>query len=868
MNKIGFKKVESSSKKDYTPESIFRDLRDRDPQIRHLWSHQADILRQYHENFTKQSDISLELPTGAGKTLIGLLLGLYRMKTNGEKVLYLCPTKQLAYQVQSHSKKYGIPAYVFVGKQKNYPRKEFSQYLTNEAIAISTYSALFNIKPRFDNADIIIFDDAHASEGYISSMWSLEINRFDHRDIFFKIISLFEDKIPKYLIRTINNENPGIRDHRTVDMIPDIFYSDRIESIREILEENIEEGSNLFFQWRSLQKNLESCNIFLSWYEILIRPWIPPTLTHNPFSTAKQRVYMSATLGSGGELERIIGVPKISRLPIPVGWDKQGSGRRFFIFPDFSFDKTEYLPWLSKNIDSFERSLVLCPNNQSVSEFEKIMKFTKNTKTIIKAQDIENNLDPFVKNKDNILLLSNRYDGLDLPGETCRHLVLYDLPLAINIQERFLHDRLGISSLLKDRIVTRITQAVGRTTRGDSDFSLVTMLGSKLLDFCANKSNNSEMHPELQAELEFGISHSNVDKITHLSELIDLFFKQGDEWKGAEDNIIQIREELEKQIDKQTEILFKIVEDEVGYQYEIWRNNFEGALKHSRNIIDNLSSGKFKGYMGLWYYFAGNLSKKIGDIKSDKEYEKSSIEFYVKATKCAKTVSWFSEFLSTIEQPELDEEIDNFSAYSVEKIQDNLSSWGSIGKSFEKKIDENKNLINSDNPTQFELGLTELGNMLGFNACRPNEKSDPDSLWRLGDHFVIIFEAKSDKDKGGFISVDNCRQSSGHYNWANNDDFCSDLEKKIVVITSPCKFIKNEAISHADNLYHINVEHMREIFDMMSGIYRRIRAQLINYDNETVRQMIFSELKEKKIDPDSLLKEFKNNPVSELPVIE
>jgi hypothetical protein len=35
-------------------------------------------------------------------------------------------------------------------------------------------------------------------------------------------------------------------------------------------------------------------------------------------------------------LERITGIEKIVRLPIPKGWDKQGIGRRFFLFPERS----------------------------------------------------------------------------------------------------------------------------------------------------------------------------------------------------------------------------------------------------------------------------------------------------------------------------------------------------------------------------------------------------------------------------------------------------------------------------------------------------------------------------------------------------
>ena len=48
------------------------------------------------------------------------------------------------------------------------------------------------------------------------------------------------------------------------------------------------------------------------------------------------RIYwynMSATLGAGGDLERITGRSAIHRIPAPTGWDRQGIGRRFFIIP-------------------------------------------------------------------------------------------------------------------------------------------------------------------------------------------------------------------------------------------------------------------------------------------------------------------------------------------------------------------------------------------------------------------------------------------------------------------------------------------------------------------------------------------------------
>ena len=52
--------------------------------------------------------------------------------------------------------------------------------------------------------------------------------------------------------------------------------------------------------------------MFISSSTILIRPLISPTLTHSPFRSVKQRIYMSATLGNGGDLERFFGIKNIS----------------------------------------------------------------------------------------------------------------------------------------------------------------------------------------------------------------------------------------------------------------------------------------------------------------------------------------------------------------------------------------------------------------------------------------------------------------------------------------------------------------------------------------------------------------------------
>ena len=85
--------------------------------------YQTSMLNLYIQNMDKKT-VALELPTGSGKTLVGLLIGEYRRRKNKEKVLFLCPTNQLVHQVvQQSNLKYGLRAVAFCGKQKNYSPK-------------------------------------------------------------------------------------------------------------------------------------------------------------------------------------------------------------------------------------------------------------------------------------------------------------------------------------------------------------------------------------------------------------------------------------------------------------------------------------------------------------------------------------------------------------------------------------------------------------------------------------------------------------------------------------------------------------------------------------------------------------------------
>jgi Helicase C-terminal domain len=120
---------------------------------------------------------------------------------------------------------------------------------------------------------------------------------------------------------------------------------------------------------------------------------------------------------------------------------------------------------------------------------------------VLEADDIEESLEPFTNASDTVLALANRYDGLDLPDDACRLLLLYGLPGGTNLQEQFLLYRLAATSLLRDRLVTRLTQAVGRCTRSDTDYAVVIILEQRLVDFVLKSDTRTILHPEIQAPI-------------------------------------------------------------------------------------------------------------------------------------------------------------------------------------------------------------------------------------------------------------------------------------------------------------------------------------------------------------------------------
>jgi Rad3-related DNA helicase len=376
--------------------------------------------------------VALQLPTGSGKTLVGLLLAEWRRRKFGERVVYLCPIRQLVNQVaEEASSKYGLTVEPFTGKIKSYSPAARTAYENAERVAVTTYSSLFNTNPFFSDPEIVILDDAHASENYIASQWTLQIGRFDEDDeVLFKAVAgVLKGVLSETNYERLIGDADSIDDMTWVDKVPTPQLADISGELRAAIAENIGDGERKY-PWRMIRDHLNACQLYVSSSKVMIRPLIPPTWAHAPFADATQRIFMSATLGAGGDLERLTGRSQILRLPIPEGWDRQGIGRRFFIFPDKSLKEREVAAVRLGLMKEAGRSLVLTPSDKAAkvvtSEVEGSLKYP-----VFSGGDLENRKAEFVKTDPAVAVVANRYDGIDLPEDDCRLLFIEGLPRGV-----------------------------------------------------------------------------------------------------------------------------------------------------------------------------------------------------------------------------------------------------------------------------------------------------------------------------------------------------------------------------------------------------------------------------------------------------
>lgn len=794
------------------PESLFGELPRTPNGVGALWSHQADQLRTYAKDHRETEDVALELPTGSGKTLVGLLISDWRRRTLGQRVVYACPTKQLARQVLQKANDQGIPAVLLVGSHWNWDQTELGRYTRGEAIAITTYSAIFNINSYLNDAQTLVFDDAHAAEGFVAEAWALNVN--NKLDQYGQLFDALGNSVePTFVARMVAPDGPAA-DSSEVRLIPVGAVARHAEDIDRVLAGL---DGDPAYRFKMLRANLRSCLFYVSRREFYIRPMVPPTFAHSPFTDPVQRLYLSATLGDAGELERAFGRTDIKRVPVPTAWDRTGSGRRFFVFPQLAAPPTEAPPatvevgevdgvhdsdddgvadaaappdagLVGKLLDLAEKRLVLTPDDDSATKIANLLGVPGSER--FTAKNAETGIQPFIDADKGTLLAPNRYDGMDLAADACRMMIMSGLPTASHLQDRFLETKLRASEVLHERIRTRVLQGAGRCTRGPKDWAVVVVAGEDILRFLSRAEVRKSLPVELQAEIAFGLEQSQgpADELIYLAESA---LSQDEIWQeDAEPELAKLRRDASREPQPNVAELAASTVREVRAWTYAWQQDWDSAARMAVEVFENLKAPGMRPYRALWAYLGSAWSALAStDDTSPAAYR--SADLLRKAHASAVGTTWLKEVQplpsATYDSDPVDEE-------GVTTVLALLKGRLSSPVKFESQSAAMLAHLNQQEATKYEQGLVSLGQLLGAESFKPPGKGRADAAWIWPSLWMTI-EAKSEQEPDGLLSMEYVRQTNTQLNSLAADRE-ADLppEGSISVIVTPRSVVDPDAV--------------------------------------------------------------------------
>ncbi|MET9759917.1 DEAD/DEAH box helicase [Streptomyces sp. NPDC006372] len=812
-------------------------LNNRGPEA--VWGHQQDVLRHWHQNMSDAPDVAIELPTGAGKTLVGGLIGEFQRRKFGERVAYICPTRQLARQTAAKFDDYGIPNVLLINQVKSWNQADRSRYVGGEAIAVTVYNHVFNSNPALDDAAMLVLDDAHAAEGHVASPWSLSISRETQADAYGDVLSAVRSALDPLVYNRLSTADTDDSQSSYVYLASPIGIAEEavlLEQVVAAASRADKLSTSADHAWKFLQGRLDRCMVYLSHGQILIRPLIPPTAHHPAFSDPSRRIYMSATLGDGGELERAFGRKKIARIPVPKGWEKQSTGRRFFLFPELTNDlaaKPAELPdFVAGIIANSGRAVALTPDRRTAKKFK--ARYAPVGHTVLNAADVEDDLTTFTAQDNTLLLLNNRYDGIDLPGDDCRLVVLDGLPARGDLQERFLHESLGATEVLQERIRARIVQGAGRATRNNRDWAAVMVLGQSLTSYLSAPDHQAALHPEVHAEVEFGRLNSLGTSSADMLDNLRVFQEHGQDWADVDTDIVTAREGYTRAIAPSAIELQKAARYEVDAWNAIWNGQWDWALTAVQKVLDNLTGPRTpQRYAALWNYLGYSLAERLAREPGDHAYQETGARYYRDLQRTGQTSSFIAHLVSPSDQahaPVLGE-LDPLDEAAMRSIASSTDLHRA--DHFEAAISAARTGLAGTEFRAYEAGLVSLGTFAGASHSYGNdddsEPAAPDAVWIFDDTRWITWEAKSEASATGEVGPDNVRQAQAHLRYTETERHESAPSGSIALLISPKpKVLPAARMLAEDYVYLVRPPTILEIFDRLVRAWRTARSRTIS----------------------------------------
>ncbi|MDE2654111.1 MAG: DEAD/DEAH box helicase family protein [Gemmatimonadota bacterium] len=472
--------------------------------VNDLWDTQAAALRAWYER-RDERDLAIKLNTGSGKTLVGLLIGESVRRELRQPFLYLAPTRQLATQVVEKATEFGISAVAYQ-RGGGLP----SAFLNAEAILVGSYHILFNGRTVFKllgrgepvQLGGIVLDDAHTSAATLRDIFSITVLRSEHEQLYFNLVGLFRSAFHKIHAAGRFDDMLAGREEGVME-VPHWSWLDHATAVREAIQS---EAPDAFaFSFPLVRDHFPTSHALVSKTAFTVTPILPPVHVVPSFVTCQRRVFMSATLSDDGVLIRTFDASRdsISR-PITTH-SVAGLGERMILAPTLCGLSRNGAHIVARHLLNTVRNddkgaVVIVPSESDAQAWNDVGEIYVGDAVFEAVDSLQR---PHRQTRP-VPILVNRYDGIDLPNDSCRLLILDGKPRGSNEYDLYRASVLQGLSSINIALAQRVEQGMGRGTRGAGDFCVVLLLGKDLVGWLGHRDTQQTLTPGTRAQVILG----------------------------------------------------------------------------------------------------------------------------------------------------------------------------------------------------------------------------------------------------------------------------------------------------------------------------------------------------------------------------
>lgn len=754
-----------SGSEEHDPRKIFNALV-KPEGVNELYASQSDVLERWHATRTTRDRI-IKLPTGGGKSLVGLLIAQSTINETKLPALYLAPTRQLVQQVCTEAARFGIEAEPYLNSKEGLP----AGFLNSTAIGVATYEAVFNGLSKFGTATkksdlqdlgILILDDAHAAFESVWESFTFSVSSREHPELYADLCARFRSPFKQIgRLRTFDEVISG-KEHFVLE-VPHWAWFDKQDEVGQAIQEYGPEKVDVW-AWPHLRDDFHACHALISKSGFSILPIVPLVDRSSAFTNAKRRVYMSATIADDSEVVRTFGAPA-KRVAEPiVAASLAGVGERMILAPSLM-----QLPAMVKEKQLIENliSEAKKENRNSViltTSFERAKDWAAVSAVPHNRDESESFIEGLHSHRGFAAVLPRRYDGIDLPGEDCRVLVMDGLPYGTTDYDSWRITALSQGSA-NSILAQRIEQGIGRASRGTSDYSVVVLTGADLINWVGKLANKQFLSAGTTRQLEIGLVVSKA--VTSSKEFIETARQCLDRDKGWRQYHANEMGSAATPSESDPEALQMWESERKGVE-ELRSRQFTKALQAFDQAIDHAQDAATKAW---FHQLKARTAYQMGDKARSEEWQAKAYRLNIALTAPTGQIPVVKM------KP---------AAQQSQAVCHRLSGYMHAGVALSVFDEDTSYLTPYATSNQFEEALKKLFAWIGFESSRPDEmyKIGPDVLAMTVDGPALIVEAKSRKKSNNKLTKALHAQVLAHENWFNVHYGADANRQRIVVYPS------------------------------------------------------------------------------------